>query len=354
VSTKENKIATFNPDGVGQHNGNLFGLPFTQEESKIVILPVPWDVTVSYGEGTSNGPEAILNASPQLDFYDIDNPEAWKIGFFLSPISTEWKEINDSLREQASAYIRFLEHGGLLQQNQAQQLVLAEVNQACEMLHQRVYEKCKDLMQQDKVVALLGGDHSTPLGLYRALAEQHGNFGILQIDAHADLRKAYEGFTYSHASIMYNALNELPEIHKLVQVGIRDICKEEILYAQNNAKRIEIIYDSYLKSKMYEGYSWQQLCDEIIAKLPQKVHISFDIDGLDPRFCPNTGTPVPGGLEFEQCIYLFRKLIESGKKIISFDLNEVSPAEDEWDANVGARMLWKLCVFLSNANDLKP
>lgn len=354
MNTKEEKITKFNPDGVGQANGNLFGLPFTQEESKLIILPVPWDVTVSYGEGTSNGPECILKASPQLDFYDTDNTEAWKIGFYLSPISKEWKEINDDLRERSSAYIRFLETGGKIEENEAQQLVLAEINQACEMLHQRVYEKCKELMQQGKMVALLGGDHSTPLGLYRAIAEKYDDFGILQIDAHADLRKSYEGFTFSHASIMYNALNELPEISKLVQIGIRDICKEEIIYAQKNPKRIKIIADAYLKNKMFEGSTWQQLCDEIIAELPDKIHISFDIDGLDPRFCPHTGTPVPGGLEFEQCIYLFRKIVESGKKIISFDLNEVCPGDDEWDANVGARMLWKLCVFLSNSNNLKP
>ena len=166
--------------------------------------------------------------------------------------------------------------------------------------------------------------------------------GILQIDAHADLRNAYEGFTYSHASIMYNAI-QLPSISSLTQVGIRDICDYEVSIINTN-KDIYTFYDKQLHEGTYNGKTWDTQCDEIIKTLPENVYISFDIDGLDPKLCPNTGTPVPGGLEFEQAMYLIKKVVDSGRKIISFDLCEVSPHENdnEWNANVGARVLYRL------------
>ena len=349
--TKEEKIRSFDPDGVGQMNGNLFGLPFNYEDSRIVILPVPWDVTVSYGEGAANGPSAILNASPQLDFYDADFPDAWKVGFHLTPISKEWKKLSADLREKSISYIEFLENGGDISSDRDMQEILQEVNTACDILRQRVKERCKELINDGKLVALLGGDHSTPLGLIQALAEKK-SFGILQIDAHADLRNAYEGFTYSHASITYNALKE-KNVTKVVQVGIRDFCKQEAELVQNSAGRVRIFFDSYIKSKMYEGTSWRDICREIVNELPENIYITTDIDGLDPKLCPNTGTPVPGGFEFEQVVYLLRTIQQSGKKIIGFDLNEVAPGDDDWDANVGARMLWKLCVFFALSNNIE-
>jgi agmatinase len=195
-------------------------------------------------------------------------------------------------------------------------------------------------MDQNKIVALLGGDHSTPLGLMQALAEKHSSFGILHIDAHADLREAYEGFEYSHASIMFNAI-KIPQITHLVQVGIRDYCEAELRLIKSD-NRISAFFDRDIKHRQFEGTTWASICDQIIDVLPKKVYLSFDIDGLDPKLCPNTGTPVPGGLELEQSIYLVEKLVYSGRTIIGFDLNEVAPGKDEWDANVGARLLYRL------------
>lgn len=199
---------------------------------------------------------------------------------------------------------------------------------------------------------MVGGDHSTPLGLMKAVGEQFGEFGILQIDAHADLRKAYEGFTYSHASIMYNVLQEIPQMKKLVQVGIRDFCDEEYELIQTN-DRITTYFDKDIKERQYEGETWKQICDDIISQLPQQVYLSFDIDGLDPKLCKNTGTPVQGGFEAEQIQYLFKQVIESGRKIIAFDLNEVSCGEDSQDAidaNVGARILYRMCNLFMKSN----
>ena len=353
--TKSQKIKNFNPSQVGIKNGNLFGLPFSYEDCPIVILPVPWDVTVSYGDGTHAGPEAILAASPQLDFYDNDNIEAWKTGFHLLPISKEIKEINFDLRELSNRYISFLEEGGKLDGNEQMREILAKVNEGCLHLKESVKERCLKLLDDNKIACLLGGDHSTPLGLYEAIAAKKGDFGILQIDAHADLRNAYEGFKFSHASIFNNAL-KIPQLKKLVQVGIRDFCEEEANVCDNDS-RVKIFFDRDLKECDYNGITWDSVCDDIVKELPKNVHISFDIDGLDPKLCPNTGTPVPGGLEFEQVLHLFRKVIKSGRKIISFDLCEVSPDasggnNDEWDANVGAWLLWKLCVLTGISNEI--
>jgi agmatinase len=206
-------------------------------------------------------------------------------------------------------------------------------------------------MGKNKLVALIGGDHSTPLGFFKAIAEKHGDFGILQIDAHFDLRQAYEGFTYSHASIMYNTLKEIPQVKKLVQAGIRDYGSDEWEYSKNSNGRIVTYLDKVIRNRIYEGEIWKHISDEIVNQLPEKVFISFDIDGIDRKLCPFTGTPVPGGFELEQVFYLFSKVLQSGKTIVGFDLNEVGIGGDtDWDANVGARVLYKLCNLLMTSN----
>ncbi|MFY7838951.1 MAG: arginase family protein [Lacibacter sp.] len=229
---------------------------------------------------------------------------------------------------------------------------LKEVNAGSIFLNDWVYTQTKELLDKGKLVALLGGDHSTPLGYFKAIAEKHGAFGILQIDAHFDLRKSYEGFTYSHASVMYNALNEIPELQKLVQVGVRDYGSDELQLVEDSKERIAVFFDSNMKERLFEGEVWKTIADEIVEQLPEKVYISFDIDGLDPKLCPNTGTPVMGGLETEQAFYLFRKILASGRRFIGFDVNEVGVSTKEWDENVGARVLYKLCNLLlaSNSN----
>ncbi|MFI5205151.1 MAG: agmatinase family protein [Flavobacteriales bacterium] len=344
--TKEEKIKSFDPGNVGQQNGKLFGLPFDETDCPLVIIPVPWDATVSYGDGTHNGPKAILEASPQLDFYDTDNPDAWKVGFFLQPINHVIETTNESLRSKAADYIRHLEKGGNAEKFKE---AVAEVNTGCSWVRNYVHDVAHQLLEQGKMVALLGGDHSTPFGLYKALGEKYPSFGILQIDAHADLRKAYEGFEYSHASIFYNTIS-IPQVTKLIQIGIRDQSAEEAALAESNNKIVQFTNEQIMQ-KVFQGKTWDSVCDDIISQLPDLVHLSFDIDGLDPRYCPNTGTPVPGGLEFDQAVYLFRKLVKSGKRIIGFDLCEVAPGENEWDANVGARLLWKLCSLTALSNN---
>ena len=344
--TKQEIIDNFDPNQPGLADANLFGLPFSAEQSDIIIVPVPWEVTVSYGAGASEGVEAVFNASFQVDLYHQEFPDLWKAGIYLDEEIPDWKERSEKYKALALPVIEALENGKNIIEIPSLDQSQNEINTACSLLKNEVKERILYWLNQNKKVGLLGGDHSTPLGYYEALATQHNDFGILHLDAHMDLRIAYEGFVHSHASIMYNAL-QIPQISKIVQVGIRDFCEQEVEVVKNQNGRVKVFTDRDLKAQQFEGATWKQQCEEIIRSLPQKVHISFDIDGLYPWYCPNTGTPVPGGFSFEQAAYLLSKLAESGKEIIGFDLVEVAPGEnDDWDGNVGARMLFHLCGAL--------
>jgi agmatinase len=342
-AVQENIPETFNPNGPGV-KGHLFGLPFTPDNASLIVVPVPWEVTVSYHSGASLGPKAILDASLQVDLFIKDIPDAWKLGISMLPVPDSLLTESEKLRTLSSQHIsRLEEHGNYA----AGDPVLNKVNEGCENLNIYVKSTIQKLIREGKMVALLGGDHSTPLGFIRALPEFYTRFGILQIDAHADLRKSYQGFTYSHASIMYNAL-KVPSVNKLVQVGIRDLCDEEMQVMERAHGRVVTFFDDEIKSALYNGKTWDSICNAIIDNLPEHIYISFDIDGLDPKLCPNTGTPVAGGLEFYQVIYLLKKLVLARKKIIGFDLNEVAPGKDnDWDANVGARLLYQLSNWMA-------
>jgi len=332
---------SFDPNGLGI-KGKLFGLPVSPDEAELILIPAPWDVTVSYQDGTARGPEAILQASIQVDLFHHEIKEAWKTAVTMLPLAEDFLNENNKLRLLASSHIQSLEAN---KESESDKLITTKINEASENLNIYIKNLSSRYLKEGKRVGLVGGDHSTPLGLMRALAEKYDRFGVLQFDAHADLRKAYEGFTYSHASIMFNAL-KLPAVARLVQVGIRDYCQEELNVIHRSMGRVKTFFDADLKSDLYQGKSWQTLCAEIIKELPNFVYISFDIDALDPKLCPNTGTPVPGGLEFTQATYLIKEVVKSGRKIIGFDLCEVAPGTNEWDANVGARMLWELSQWM--------
>ena len=343
-------LSNFDPNSVGNPDNNIFGLPFSEEDARLIILPIPWEVTVSYNAGTARAPEHIFNSSLQVDLFDPDVKDGWKEGFYMRPYDKKVLMKSDYLRKEAELYINYISHAEIVADNKFMCKSLKEINEGSNFLNNWVFERTKELMDAGKLVGLLGGDHSTPLGYFKAIAEKHGDFGILQIDAHCDLRKGYEGFKYSHASIMYNALEEIAQLSKLVQVGIRDYCEEEVDYINANQNRIVTYFDKDIKERQYEGESWKQIVDEMISHLPGKVFISFDIDGLDPKLCPHTGTPVQGGFETEQVFYIFKKLVQSGRQFVGFDLNEVGVSQDEWDENVGARCLFKLCNLLVAAN----
>ncbi|MCE3258754.1 MAG: agmatinase [Bacteroidetes bacterium] len=347
--TKQDKIKNFDPNGIGQLNDGMYGLPFTIEECETVLIPVPWEVTVSYGGGTADGPKAIHDASYQVDLYDPVVKNAWKLGITMDKIDENVRAKSNALRDVAEKYIDALANGAD-ENNSDLKSKAKDIQTECLWLNDWVKNRCLHFLNQNKLVGLVGGDHSTPLGMMQALAEKVGDYAILQIDAHADLRNAYEGFEFSHASIMFNALR-IKQVEKLVQVGIRDYCEEELNLINNSKGRVKTFFDRDIKYAQYNGDSWDRICNRIISELPQNIYLSFDIDGLDPKLCPNTGTPVAGGFEVEQVLFLLEKIAKSGKRFIAFDLNEVTPGtENDWDANVAARLLYRICNLVALSN----
>ena len=339
----------FDPDAAAQPGTGVFGLPFTFEESGCVLVPAPFDATTSYGGGASAGPEAIRTASAQVDLFDLQFGRIYQWGLFME----EQDEAMLAQSKQARALAApIIEKGGA---EDADAPVLEKVNRASEAMNRAVEANFERVLKAGKVPGLVGGDHSTPFGAIRACAAKAGpaGLGILHVDAHMDLRDAFEGFVWSHASIMFNVLERIPSVTRLVQVGIRDFGEGELNVMKGSNGRVVTHFDLDLFRRASRGESWQSTCEQMIEPLPKDVYVSFDIDALDPSLCPNTGTPVPGGLSFNQACVLLEVLARSGRRVIGFDLNEVCPAADganEWDANVGARVLYKLCGTAWRAN----
>lgn len=335
--------AFFDPDGVGVHNGNYFGMSFTPADAALVLVSAPWDVTSSYGHGASAAPDAMIEESTQLDFYDPAAPGEWRKGIATIPIDYSIHERNVPLREDARKIMDFLENGGAIADNFILSRKLDKINSASADIDNEVFALGKEWLEKGKAVGLVGGDHSTPLGLIKAVAEHEERIGILHLDAHCDLRRAYEGFENSHASIMFNVLRDVPGVEKLVQVGVRDFSEKELEFARKD-KRVVQFTGAELAEAEFNGETWAAQCNRIIAALPEKVYVSFDVDFLSPEYCPGTGTPVPGGRSFDEAMFLVRRVVDSGRSIVGFDLCEVSPTPGStWDASVGARILFKLC-----------
>ena len=344
-------MASFDPGAPASASDGIFGLPFSEKEAALVYLPVPWEATTSYGGGTSKAPAAILKASVQVDLYDFDVERPYEAGLFMrreNPLVRAW---NKKAKAAAQKVLRAIEAG-----RKTPPGALKLVNALGGALNDLVYQETRGLLKAGKIPAIIGGDHSTPYGAMKAAAEASGGLGVLHFDAHHDTREAYEGFIWSHASIFHNVLKDLKGVSKLVQLGIRDFSEAERDFCLAQGDRVSIFYDGELARRRFSGESWDKLSLEIIGSLPKKVWISFDIDGLDPRFCPGTGTPVPGGLDFRETNHLLGALARSGRRIVGFDLNEVSPSPgSEWDANVGARLLYKLSAWtLASQGLVKP
>ena len=343
-SLRASQLADFDADNNLCARRNIFGLPFSEASAAVVILPVPWEVSVSYREGTAQAPASIHRQSHQLDLFDLHYGNLWQEGISMRPIPGGLWHQSDTLRQKVRDYQAFLEGHREMAAVEVNRL-LDEVNQASQDMVDWVQQQTEAIWSAGKIPGLVGGDHSTPLGAMRCLRQYHPGATLLQIDAHADLRIAFEGFVHSHASIMHNALDggKAAGFGKLVQVGIRDLCETEYQRIQQDA-RIVCFGDDFLQQQAFAGTTWQEQCKDILGYCGPEVYISLDIDGLEAAFAPATGTPVPGGLHYNQVTYLLRQLGISGKRIIGFDLCEVGCGKDEWDAIVGARMLYQLCL----------
>lgn len=331
------------PNAKATSKDGIYGLPFKEKEAKIIFIPIPWDVTTSYQAGTSKGPMAIRNASEQIDFFDLDYINAYQCGLFMKKEDSKIKKLNLEGRKLAKKIIDADDTE--IKKNKSLQSALKKVNEISDKLNSFVYQEFKKHLDNNQIPIIVGGDHSTPFGAIKAYSEKYKNFGVLHFDAHSDTRDAYMGFKHSHASIMNNVITQIPGVVKLVQVGIRDFCEQEFNFTRDN-KKIEVYFDQQLQKRKMDGEIFSKIAKEIVAKLPENIYISFDIDGLDPRFCPHTGTPVPGGLEYHEVIFIINEIVISGKKLVGFDLVEVAPnaknKNDEWDSNVGMRLLYKM------------
>ncbi|HEX9162107.1 MAG TPA: agmatinase [Thermoanaerobaculia bacterium] len=316
----------FDPDAAAAEGSGIYGLPFTPDDAKVVIIPVPFEATTSYGGGTSKGPKAVFEASKQVDLFDRDTGRPYDSGIAMLAIPKKIVRWNAEAKRLGRKKV-------------------AAVNRISSAVNEWVYDATASLLDDGKVPVVLGGDHSVPFGAIRAYADRYPGLGILHLDAHADLRDAYEGFTWSHASIFHNVMTRLQNVSRLVQVGVRDLGQEESRMIEDANGRIVTFFDSDLAAAKEEGTPFARIADQIVAHLPDDVYLSWDIDGLDPTLCPGTGTPVPGGLSWNEAIGLLRAIKRSGKTIVGLDLCEVSPGETEWDANVGARLLYKMIGF---------
>jgi len=350
-------MPTFDPNAAAAPGSGVFGLPFTRNDSRIVLVPVPFDATTSYGGGASGGPAAIMRASRQVDLFDLQFGRVYEAGIFMEAIDGKIAKLSREARTLAAPII---EAGGASDKDAG---AVARINRAGEQVNEFVKAAAAKVLEEGKIPGIIGGDHSVPFGAIQACAEKAGRegLGVLQIDAHMDLREEFEGFTWSHASIMHNVMSRIGNIKRLVQVGIRDFSEGELQAARQfgmpvtsqdswvvdmGPGRVATHFDLDWSRRLDSGEPFGRICQHAIDALPRLVYISFDIDGLDPALCPHTGTPVPGGLSFNRVCHLLEALHRTGRTIVGFDLCEVCPSSDEsdeWDANVGARVLYKLC-----------
>lgn len=335
----------FDPAAAAQPGSGIFGLPHSPDEAHVVVIPVPFEATTSYGGGTSDGPAALLDASRQVDLFDVETGRPYERGIAMLEAPAELHDWNTQAKARAQVVI---EAGGIEDGTPELLAAARDVNVFSEKLNDHVYRTAKHWLSQGKCVAAVGGDHAISFGIIQAHAEKYPGMGVLHLDAHADLRVAYEGFTWSHASIFYNVAERIPGVKTLVQVGLRDMSENEHRYIENSGGRIQAFFDATLQNNRFDGLPWNQQVKQIVDKLPQQVYLSFDIDGLDPVLCPHTGTPVPGGLSFPEATALVAGVVRSGRTIVGFDLTEVAPDPEgsEWDANVGARLLYKMIGWM--------
>ncbi len=274
------------------------------DKSEIVIISAPYEHTVSYGGGTSKGPEAILNASAYVEFYDdeFDRELCFDLGICtLEPINFAGATDDKALK---------------ILENQVTQV-----------------------LDDNKFAVVLGGEHTISTAPIRAHFKKYPEMTLLHFDAHSDLRDEYEGSKFSHASFMARVMEFFPA-EKLTQIGIRAQCIEEAEYIKKN--NINTFYASAIRRGLY-GHNWQK---KAVDTLGETIYITFDVDYFDPAIMPSTGTPEPDGFFYSETLDILREIIKSGRKIIGFDLVELSPIKSLEHSNLtAARFVYKLLNF---------
>lgn len=269
------------------------------KNSKVVVLPVPYEKSVSYGKGTKDGPRAILDASHYVEFYDEETKR-------------------EVYRELGITTLEPLDIATLTE----------------EAALQMIYDNVKQLIQQNKFIIMIGGEHTITQSSLAAFAERYRDLSILHIDAHSDLRSDYQGSKYSHASVMARVC-EFLDPHRLIQVGVRAQSIEEAEFIEMNG--VTTLYAHEIRAGKYTKLL-KYWYDFPIDKLTQHVYVTFDLDGLDPSIMPATGTPEPNGLLWDETMKLLQRLCQK-KTIVGCDVVELSPIRDLHHPNLTAAKL---------------
>lgn len=285
-----------------KNNQTFAGIPeeFAHlEKSRVVLIPVPYDGTSTWGKGADRGPEAFLEAAENMELYDIEtNSEVYQVGVFLAPAITE--------------------------------------NSSPEALVEKVHQQAKEYIKRNKFVTLFGGEHSLSIGSIRAFNECFDNLTVLQIDAHADLRKEYQGTPFNHAC----AMHEASQTTNLIQVGIRSMDALERTYMDEER--------TFFAHELATDEFWM---DRAIDLMTENVFITFDLDGLDPSIMPSTGTPEPGGLFWYETLEFLRKVFEE-KNVVGFDLVELCPNPNERSSDfLAAKLYYKMLSYKFESTD---
>lgn len=271
------------------------------DDAKVVLIPIPYDGTSTWGKGADKGPDAFLAASENMELFDIETrTEVYRKGVYLAPPVTE--------------------------------------NASPEKMVESVYKTTKNYLKQDKFVTLFGGEHSVSIGSIRAFNETFEDLTVVQIDAHADLRASYEGSACNHACAVYEA----SKTTNLIQVGIRSMDVEELDNMDEN--------QVYFAHNLYEDWM-----DDAIGQMTPNVFITIDLDAFDPSILPSTGTPEPGGLFWYETLE-FLKLIFKKKNVVGFDIVELCPNENEKSSDfLAAKLYYKMLSYkfkyLNNHNE---
>lgn len=336
--------SSFDPDAAARPESGIYGLPADPANARVHIIPVPFDATTSYRKGAARGPAAILQASRQVELSDLLMGKPYTHGICMLPADPRIAEANEEAGTKAD---RIIAVGGVIGGDRSLAKDLARVNEIGAEINAIVRRATKSVLDAGKLPVIVGGDHSAPYGAIQAASERFPGLGVLHFDAHADLREAYEGFEWSHASIMHNVVSRLEAVSLLAQVGLRDLGEREHERILGSKGRIRTLFDNEWARARLEGFNLRELVKKRLEPLPESVYVSFDVDGLEPSLCPNTGTPVPGGLTWHEAMLWIEELSKSGRKVVGIDLNEVNPGPgdpevDSWDAIVGARLLYRL------------
>jgi agmatinase len=308
--------------------------------SPILVYSVPWDVTVTYRSGSHLSPGFIQESMAQLDDQHPFSKDAVELSFL--PANSTIVGLQHEYKDVSSSIIDALNHQHPLTTQQHQQL--ADINRASDKVNQLVL---KDMdHHRNSPVILCGGEHGVGVGYIALFANQVESFSILQIDAHMDCRVQYFGYDYSHASVMTHYANHRA-VSGITQVGIRDYASVETQFQAQSDTPFHVFTDYGLHQQLFQGKSWHDVCQQILGTLSDRVFISLDVDGLMAYLCPKTGTPVPGGLSYNQLVYLLEQVSKT-RHVIGAELVEVNASSaSDWNADVGARLLFLLAGCVS-------